>query len=117
ALLRMSDIGYGALAGLTVYAVPQVLAAAAPLGARAVQMGTLVKLTRVVLLGPVCVGLALFSKDLGHDGTRSRPPFHQLVPWFIIGFLVMAVLRSANLIPAGALAPLAKAATFLTVIS
>ena len=41
------------LAGLTVYAVPQVLAATAPLGAVAVQIGTLVKLVRVLMLGPV----------------------------------------------------------------
>src|SRR3546814_8154148 len=46
----------GALAGLTVYAVPQVLAAAAPMGPAAVQMGTLVKLTRVLTLGPGCAG-------------------------------------------------------------
>jgi uncharacterized integral membrane protein (TIGR00698 family) len=42
ALLHMSGAQYGVLAGLTVYAVPQVLAATAPLGALAVQLGTLV---------------------------------------------------------------------------
>lgn len=128
AALHMSALGYGAMAGLTVYAVPQVLAAAAPAGARAVQMGTLVKLTRVVMLGPVCLGLSLFSKDL-RDDTQSGetavedrprphgPALHQLVPWFVIGFLVMVVLRSSNLIPVAALAPMAKVATVLTVIS
>ena len=123
AMLGMTQLGYGALAGLTVYAVPQVLAAAAPAGAKAVQMGTLVKLTRVVMLGPVCVGLSAFSKKLQADEQscrsvpRHRPAFHQLVPWFIIGFLGMVVLRSANLIPAPLLPPMAQAATILTVIS
>ncbi|MBV8683023.1 MAG: putative sulfate exporter family transporter, partial [Caulobacteraceae bacterium] len=46
--LSLSARGYGIMAGLTVYAVPQVLAAAAPLGALAVQVGTLVKLVRVL---------------------------------------------------------------------
>jgi uncharacterized membrane protein YadS len=34
-----------------------------------------------------------------------------------MGFLVMVVLRSAGLIPAGALAPIGAAATIFTVIS
>ena len=122
ALLGMTEIGYGALAGLTVYAVPQVLAAAAPMGARAVQIGTLVKLIRVLMLGPVCVVLSLVSAKLRDEDDdprieRGRPPLHQLVPWFVIGFLVMAALRSANLIPAPALAPIATTASVFMVIS
>ena len=122
ALLGMSEIGYGALAGLTVYAVPQVLAAAAPAGARAVQIGTLVKLIRVLMLGPVCLVLSLLSATLREEGDdshpkRGRPPLHQLVPWFVIGFLVMAALRSANLIPAPALSPIALTASVLMVVS
>jgi uncharacterized membrane protein YadS len=56
-LLHLSGLQYGVLAGLTVYAVPQVLAATAPLGMVAVQMGTLVKLVRVLMLGPVVLVL------------------------------------------------------------
>jgi len=118
----MTEIGYGALAGLTVYAVPQVIAAAAPMGARAVQIGTLVKLIRVLMLGPVCVALSLVSAKLRDEDDdprieRGRPPLHQLVPWFVIGFLVMAALRSANLIPAPALAPIATTASVFMVVS
>ncbi|HEY6662857.1 MAG TPA: putative sulfate exporter family transporter [Sphingomicrobium sp.] len=120
-LLGMSELGYGALAGLTVYAVPQVLAAAAPMGARAVQVGTLVKLIRVLMLGPVCLVLSLFSARLCDDAderrARARPPLHQLVPWFVIGFLVMAALRSANLIPPFVLQPFAVTATVFMVVS
>ena len=113
--LGMSGLGYGALAGLTVYAVPQVIAAAAPLGLRAVQIGTLVKLVRVLMLGPVCVVLALAN---GRRGVSSAtPPLHKLVPWFIIGFLALVAARSADLLPHAALAPIAGAASLLTVIS
>ncbi len=62
--LGMSGLAFGALAGLTVYAVPQVIAAASPLGATAVQMGTLVKLVRVLMLGPVCLVLSLVAPRL-----------------------------------------------------
>ena len=130
AILGMSELGYGALAGLTVYAVPQVLAAATPMGARAVQIGTLVKLIRVLMLGPVCLVLSLVSAKLREEPDESppnvtagdrpapgRPPLHQLVPWFVIGFLFMVVVRSLGLIPARALAPISLTATIFTVIS
>src|SRR5207342_1531625 len=42
-MLGLTQLAYGALAGLTVYAVPQVIAATAPVGVKAVQIGTLVK--------------------------------------------------------------------------
>lgn len=45
----------GALAGLTVYAVPQVTAAASAFGPSATHIGMLVKLMRVLMLGPVCI--------------------------------------------------------------
>jgi len=114
--MHMSGLQFGALAGLTVYAVPQVLAAAAPVGATAVQMGTLVKLVRVLMLGPVCVVLSLTSAGL-REKAEEGLPLHHLVPWFIIGFLALAGLRSAGAIPHAALAPMGTAATLLTVVS
>jgi uncharacterized integral membrane protein (TIGR00698 family) len=131
-LLHLSGLQYGALAGLTVYAVPQVLAATAPVGAVAVQLGTLVKLMRVLMLGPVVLGLSLLTRRLANKAAarvtsddrsavlRSTPgklPLHKLVPWFIIGFLVLAGLRSAGLIPNALLAPASGLANLLTVIS
>lgn len=112
--LGMTSLRFGALAGLTVYAVPQVIAAASPLGAGAVQMGTLVKLVRVLMLGPVCVALSLIG---GGEAKGARPPLHKLVPWFIIGFLLLVAARSLGLIPAPALEPIGSAATLLTVVS
>lgn len=130
ALLPMTGTRYGILAGLTVYAVPQVLAATAPLGALAMQMGTLVKLVRVLMLGPVVLMLTLLSRRLrdetdeapphlttGDRPARGRPALHRLVPWFILGFLGLAALRSFGLVPQPALAPISGLANVLTVIS
>ena len=58
-VLDLSLTQYGTLAGLTVYAVPQVLAATLPIGELSNQVGTVVKLVRVLMLGPVVLGLAL----------------------------------------------------------
>jgi len=124
--LHLDALQYGALAGLTVYAVPQVLAAAAPLGPAAVQMGALVKLVRVLMLGPICVILSLLGPapaeavpDIGRSAppARRQPPLHHLVPWFILGFLAMMALRSLGLVPHAALGPITATAALLTVVS
>ena len=124
--LGMTQVGYGALAGLTVYAVPQVIAATAPVSAKAVQIGTFVKLVRVLMLGPVCLVLSMLAASLrerpeaapvAQIGSPARAPLNRLIPWFVVGFLAMAALRSANFIPADALAPIGSAATILTIIA
>jgi uncharacterized integral membrane protein (TIGR00698 family) len=118
-LLRLSETQYGILAGLTVYAVPQVLAATIPAGLVSTQVGTLVKLVRVMMLGPVVAGIAIVAR-----GLRSHRPtapggidFFKVVPWFIIMFFVFSGLRSLSLIPNMAVGPLQKTASVLTVLS
>jgi uncharacterized integral membrane protein (TIGR00698 family) len=108
----MSEQRYGILAGMTVYAVPQVLAATAPVGALAMQVGTLVKLVRVLMLGPVILVLGR-----GFGRRAARMPMHHLVPWFILGFLAMAALRSLGLLPAAVLAPAASLSSAFAVVS
>ncbi|MGS0646034.1 YeiH family protein [Komagataeibacter melomenusus] len=118
-LLGLTDGAGGVLAGLCVYAVPQVVAAAAPFGMAAVHVGTLVKLVRVLMLGPVCVVLALIaSAGRARKAQGSRlPPLTRLVPWYIIGFVVMMAVRSAGGIAAGLVVPLNHVATFLTILA
>jgi uncharacterized integral membrane protein (TIGR00698 family) len=116
-LLALTETQYGVLAGLTVYAVPQVLAATLPISAVSAQLGTLVKLVRVLMLGPVVVLLSLFRSRLNVSGPARRPGLMYLVPWFIIGFLVLATARSLGLIPASLLPLLGISAKTLTVIS
>ncbi|MEW6537361.1 MAG: putative sulfate exporter family transporter [Pseudomonadota bacterium] len=114
-LIHLNGLQYGALAGLTVYAVPQVLAAAAPFGAVATQTGTVVKLVRVLMLGPVILALSLIFRDRAPGA--AKPGLSRLLPWFIIGFLIMIGLRSFDLIPQAALAPMAAASGLLTVVA
>src|SRR5262249_23756676 len=102
-LLQLSATQYGILAGLTAYAVPQVLAATIPAGLVSTQIGTLVKLMRVLMLGPVVVGLSLFASrrqsGAGKAGVGlARVGLVGLVPWFILGFLAFATLRSLDIV-------------------
>ncbi len=123
-VLQLSLPQYGVLAGLTVYAVPQVLAATLPIGALSNQVGTIVKLVRVLMLGPVVFGLSLVGARLrpegaanGERGAQYKAGLSQFVPWFIVGFLIVAVARSTGLIPDVAVKPVATIAGILTTIS
>lgn len=120
----MSGLAFGTLAGLTVYAVPQVIAATSPLGPLAVQMGTLVKLVRVLMLGPACLVVSVAAPALGLTARDARTQaaargwkIAHLVPWFILGFLALTACRSLGVIPAPAIAPIGRAATLLTDVS
>jgi uncharacterized integral membrane protein (TIGR00698 family) len=114
-VLKLSMVQYGALAGLTIYAIPQVLAATLSVSATSAQIGTLVKLVRVLMLGPVVLGLSLAQ----HRGAPSgvRPPLGRLVPWFIVGFVVAAVARSTGIVPVSLVTPIRLVATDLTILS
>jgi uncharacterized integral membrane protein (TIGR00698 family) len=124
---HLGAVRYGVMAGLTVYAVPQVLAATAPLGSVAVQTGTFVKLMRVLMLGPVVLVLSLLERRWRDEpaphvtaGDRPAPgrlPLHRLLPWYIVGFLILLGLRSVGLVPLVALRPMAVATNLLTVIA
>jgi uncharacterized integral membrane protein (TIGR00698 family) len=121
-ILQLSLTQYGVLAGLTVYAVPQVLAATLPIGALSNQVGTVIKLVRVLMLGPVVLGLSLLARDLRADprldrANRRSPDLHELVPWFITGFLVVLIVRSLGLIPQSVLPTVTHVAAILTTIS
>src|SRR5271156_3497129 len=119
-ILNLSLTQYGVLAGLTVYAVPQVLAATLPIGALSNQVGTVIKLVRVLLLGPVVLGFSLFAGRIrpAHSRANRRgPALTELVPWFIIGFLLLLALRSLGLVPQALLPPITRAASLMTTIA
>ena len=112
-LLSFSPVQFGVFAGLTVYAVPQVLAATGSVALSSVHTGTIVKLVRVLMLGPVVLILSVLRR---REGGR-RPAVSHMVPWFIAGFLFLLTLRSFGAIPASAIGPTHVAANFLTIMS
>jgi uncharacterized integral membrane protein (TIGR00698 family) len=92
---------YALLTGLTVYAVPQVIAAAAPFGTATVTLATFVKLARVLMLGPLTLLLSLLAPrfaraDREQRDARSRPIL--FLPWFIVAFLLLAAGRWVGLL-------------------
>ncbi|WP_442179547.1 YeiH family protein [Rhizobium leguminosarum] len=110
-LLGLSALQYGVFAGLTAYAVPQVLAATASAGAVSTQVGTLVKLIRVMMLGPVILLLGAVHGRAGGSTVNLR----HVLPWFILGFAAMATLRSLDAIPAPLLPGMSAVSAAFTV--
>jgi uncharacterized integral membrane protein (TIGR00698 family) len=113
--LGMSEYQYGVLAGLTVYAVPQVLAATFPVSALSGQVATMVKLARVLMLGPVVVALSVWH-PAARVG-RARTSLGQIVPWFIIAFLVLAAARAVGILPDALIAGSRRLTGVLMVLS
>ena len=114
--LALTDYQYGMVAGLTVYAVPQVLAATLPVSLLSGQVGTLVKLTRVLMLGPIVLGLSLAMRR--RDATSRRDvALGRLVPWFIVGFLLLAGLRATGVVPETLVQLAGRASSALTIIA
>lgn len=119
--LGLSATQYGTLAGLTVYAVPQVLAATAPFGGLSMQAGTLVKLLRVLMLGPIVLSLSLMlGRRASLPGGGGKTPgggLGRYVPWFVTAFLTLAVMRALGLVPERALGLLHLTAGLLTALA
>ncbi|SDV49679.1 YeiH family protein [Chitinasiproducens palmae] len=118
--LGMSATQFGVFAGMTVYAVPQVLAATAPVSQISVQTGTLIKLVRVLMLGPVLLLLSFIAdaeRGEADASTGKRARLGQLVPWFIVGFLLLMAARSMGCLPAAVLAPAHWLSNALTIVA
>ncbi|OJH39359.1 YeiH family protein [Cystobacter ferrugineus] len=113
-LLGLSTAQLAILSGATLHEVAQVMAAAFTWGNSAGDLGTLVKLTRVVLLAPALVVLGLASGAGGKVRySWKEPP----IPWFVLGFLAVGVLGSVGVLPAVAKAGLSTASVFLMVMA
>ena len=82
----------------------------------------MIKLVRVLMLGPVVLGISLFARELraGSADRRSNNralSLGELVPWFIVGFLVVLIVRSLGLIPPMLLLPITQTAAVLTTLA
>ena len=84
-----------------------------PVSALSAQIGTLTKLVRILMLGPVIFAIAVLTRRPG----SARLRLDHLVPWFIVGFLGAMGLRSFGAIPQSVEGPIALAANALTVVS
>ena len=99
----LTPVSYGLWAGSTIHEVAQVVAAGHAIGNAAADTAVIEKLVRVMMLAPFLVVLsAWFARQGAPDASRPRPPI--AVPWFALGFVACAGLRSLDVLPAAAIA-------------
>ncbi len=99
--LQLTGHEMGVWIGASVHDVGQVVGAASAVGASALGVAVVVKLTRVLMLAPlVSVVSAMRSRRASADGVpvpgARRPP---LVPLFVVGFVGCMALRSLVVLP------------------
>ncbi len=94
-LFRFGDPAAGFVMGAAIHDVAQSLGAGYAVSAKAGEVATIVKMTRVALLAPalLAVRLGFGSQDAGGPGFLRRQ-------WFVIGFFVLAALNSLWRVPA-----------------
>jgi uncharacterized integral membrane protein (TIGR00698 family) len=107
--LPLSVTQLAVLCGSTLHEVAQVVAAAFTWGSASGDLGTLVKLARVVLLAPALLVLGFANEGRGVRYSMKHPP----VPWFVIGFLALGTLGSLGGLPGDSRAVLSTSSIFL----
>lgn len=91
--LGFSDRQAGFMLGAAIHDVAQALGAGYAYSEVAGQVATIVKLTRVALLAPALAVIAFWLSD-GGAGRQKWP-----LPWFVIGFFLLATLNSVIHVP------------------
>lgn len=101
-LIGMTGESFGLWAGTAINDTSSVVAAAYGFGDGAGPHALVVKLTRSLMIIPVTVGLAwMLSRRAARMSGRAagRPTVGQVVPWFLVGFVLAAAVNSLGLVP------------------
>jgi uncharacterized integral membrane protein (TIGR00698 family) len=127
-LLDMGQHAFGLFAGTAVNDTSSVVAAATTFGDIAAHDAVVVKLVRTLMIIPICIVLARMvarraERRAAANGTETSATaaapatrvgrLLRLIPWFLIGFLVLATANTAGLLPAGVREAVPETAAFL----
>ncbi|WIB25602.1 putative sulfate exporter family transporter [Curtobacterium sp. MCSS17_015] len=135
--LGMSQHAFGLFAGTAVNDTSSVVAAASTYGPGAADFAVVVKLVRTLMIIPVVLVLAWLvgrrtspgtapADGVALDGPTVPSPtparwsprrVFRLVPWFLIGFVLVAAVNSTGLVPGPAHPVIAAVAAFLITVA
>ncbi len=116
--LGLSQEAFGLFAGTAVNDTSSVVAAAASYGPAAADHAVVVKLVRSLMIIPIVLGLAVVVRR--REGPAGPPRrggpvgrLFDLVPWFLIGFVVVVAANSAGVVPQDSQGVIRQIAVFL----
>ena len=118
--LGMSDIAYGIWAGTSVNDTASVVASGYAFSEIAGDFATMVKLTRTIAIIPTVlvfayIGTRIKQKEMKAASNGQKVNLMKIIPWFIGGFLLLAILNSAHCIPAAVSGVMKSTSKFLMV--
>ena len=118
--LGMSDIAYGIWAGTSVNDTASVVASGYAFSEAAGDFATMVKLTRTIAIIPTVlvfawIGVRMKQQEMRATGDSKKVNMMKIIPWFIGGFLLLAIINSIGLIPAAVSGIMKTASKFLMV--
>lgn len=110
--LGLTDIAYGLWAGTAVNDTSSVVAAGYAFSENAGDFATMVKLTRTLAILPTVLIFAFINlrlkrkamhhvenSDSGETTVAKKSNYLSVVPWFILGFVAMAIINSLGYLP------------------
>lgn len=136
-LLHLSDLGFGMWAGTAVNDTSSVVATGVAWSAisgntTALTFATIVKLTRTLMIVPICLFLAVYtlkskkasqSSHLTTENPKEKSAdlqhfsFVKIFPWFVVGFLLSALINTFMGLPESFSHFLAQSGKFMIVMA
>lgn len=120
--MGLSDTAYGLWAGTAVNDTSSVVAAGYAYSEAAGDFATMVKLTRTLAIIPTVLIFSLIEARLKQKAAQEKNNAEgkkvnilSLFPWFIVGFVALAILNTIGLIPAAVSAGAKELSKFLMV--
>lgn len=108
-MLGLNPHDFGTFAGATLHELAHVIAAAEPDGPISGETAILVKLGRVAMLTPVAMFIGWLYSRKQTEGAETDLP----VPWFLFGFIGMALVNTIGILPDSITGSLIIASSFL----
>lgn len=124
--LGLSDMAYGLWAGTAVNDTSSVVAAGFAFSEAAGDFATMVKLTRTLSIIPTVLIFALINTRIKQKASqtngqlpvnagKSKVNIFKIFPWFILGFIALALVNSLGFIPVSMSQGLKEVSKFLMV--
>lgn len=99
-LMGMSDAGFGMWAGTAINDTSSVVASGYSYSDTAGSLATITKLTRALMIVPVCLVMAVIMARRKHDDAQgSTFSLKKVFPYFIAWFVVASVVNTIGILP------------------
>lgn len=125
-LIGLTDTGFGMWAGTAINDTSSVVAAGASWSSAAgnntaLAFATIVKLTRTLMIVPITLVLAVYTTrkmmKQGGDAEGNNYSIKKIFPWFVLGFVLTAIIATFVPLPEGLPETLVMIGKFMIVMA